>query len=95
MKEWRGIPREEIPWFPKIDQEKCIGCKACVEFCKNDVLEFDELNGKTRVKTPSNCVVECRTCARICPAGAIAFPDEEVFSVFIKAKLADNDGQAK
>lgn len=88
MKEWRGIPREEIPWFPTIDQGKCIGCRACVEFCKNDVLEFDEASQKTRVKNPFNCVVECRTCSRLCPTDAISFPDEKEFSAFIKGKLA-------
>lgn len=88
MKEWRGIPREDIQWNPTIDAEKCIGCKACVEFCKNDVLEFDEATGKTRVKNPYNCVVECRTCARLCPTGAITFPDEEAFIAYIKEKLA-------
>ena len=88
MKEWRGIPREEIDWFPAIDVEKCIGCRACVEFCPNDVLDFDEVTGKARVKNPFNCVVECRACAKICPVDAIAFPDEEEFSSFIKMKLA-------
>lgn len=87
MNEWRGIPREEIQWYPTIDAKKCIGCKACVEFCKNDVLEFDEATGKTRVKNPYNCVVECRTCARLCPTEAITFPDEEAFVVYIKEKL--------
>lgn len=88
MKEWRGIPREEIPWYPTIDAEKCIGCKACIEFCNNAVLEFDEAAVKTSVKNPYNCVVECRTCARLCPTDAISFPDEKEFSAFIKEKLA-------
>ncbi len=86
-KEWRGIPREEIPWHPEIDEEKCIGCRTCVEFCKNDVLEFDEATQKAKVKNPDNCVVECRTCARLCQACAISFPDEEEFAAFIKEKL--------
>jgi len=76
MKEWRGIPREEIDWCPTIDVEKCSGCRACVEFCPNDVLDFDEAAGKARVKNPFNCVVECRACA------------EKEFSSFIKEKLA-------
>lgn len=89
MKEWRGIPRGEIDWNPTIDPEKCIGCKVCVEFCKNDVLEFDEAKQKTRVKNPYNCVVECRTCARICPTGAITFPDEVAFIAYIREKLSN------
>lgn len=88
MKEWRGIPREEIPWFPTIDDERCIGCKSCVEFCPNAVLEFDEAAGKARVKNPYNCVVECKACAKLCPVDAISFPNEEDFSAFIREKLA-------
>jgi NAD-dependent dihydropyrimidine dehydrogenase PreA subunit len=91
MKEWRGIPREEIPWFPTIDEEKCIGCKSCVEFCPNAVLEFDETAGKARVKNPFNCVVECKACAKLCPVDAISFPNEEEFSAFIRKKLAGAD----
>jgi len=91
MKEWRGIPREEIPWFPTIDEEKCIGCKSCVEFCPNDVLEFDEKAGKARVKNSYNCVVECKACAKLCDACAISFPGEEEFSTFIIEKLAGRD----
>jgi NAD-dependent dihydropyrimidine dehydrogenase PreA subunit len=88
MKEWRGIPREEIPWFPTIDEEKCIGCRACVEFCPNEVLEFDEEAGKARVKYPFNCVVECKACAKLCPVDAISFPKEKEFSALIKEKLS-------
>lgn len=88
MSEWRGIPREEIPWFPTIDAEKCIGCRECITICKNGVLFFDETNQKSTVINPYNCVVECRTCARLCPAEAISFPDANEFSDFIKEKLA-------
>jgi NAD-dependent dihydropyrimidine dehydrogenase PreA subunit len=88
MSEWRGIPREEIPWFPTIDADKCIGCGECLTICKNGVLAFDGSSQKTRVMNPYNCVVECRTCARLCPAEAISFPDANEFSDFIKGKLA-------
>jgi NAD-dependent dihydropyrimidine dehydrogenase PreA subunit len=87
MKQWRGIPREDIEWHPDIDAEKCTGCRTCIDFCRNDVLEFDGATQKAKLKNPDNCVVECRTCARLCPAGAITFPDEEKFIAYIKEKL--------
>lgn len=87
MVEWRGIPREEIPWFPTVDAATCIGCKECLNFCKNNVLVFDEAASKSVVQNPYNCVVECRTCARICPVDAISFPDAADFSALIKTKL--------
>jgi NAD-dependent dihydropyrimidine dehydrogenase PreA subunit len=87
MSEWRGILREEIPWFPTIDAEKCIGCRECLTICKNGVLAFDETSQKSKVVNPYSCVVECRTCARLCPSDAISFPDADEFRLFVNARL--------
>lgn len=88
MKTWLGIPREEIPWYPTIDAVKCTGCRACVDFCRNDVLEFDEAAGTTKVKHPFNCVVECSACERLCPEGAITFIDDTLWTAFIMDRVA-------
>jgi len=88
MSNWRGIPREKIPWFPTIAAEACSGCRTCVEFCKNDVLGFDATTQKAAVLNPYNCVVECSTCGRLCPSGAISFPDGKQFAALIKELLA-------
>lgn len=76
---YEGVPREKIPWGPKIDYEKCISCGRCVEFCHNHVFAFEEKGGQklSVVKNPNNCVVFCRGCEDICPAGAISHPSEE------------------
>lgn len=93
MNTWRGIPREKIPWFPTIDAGKCIGCGTCVDFCKNSVLAFDEVIQKAGVVAPFNCVVECSTCGRLCPEGAISFPEPEAFATVIHRLLAGETGQ--
>jgi NAD-dependent dihydropyrimidine dehydrogenase PreA subunit len=74
---YMGIPREDIPWFPTIDAEKCTNCGACLDFCANDVFALGETS--TRVANPLNCVVGCSSCTRICPADAVSFPDQKEF----------------
>jgi NAD-dependent dihydropyrimidine dehydrogenase PreA subunit len=87
MSDWRGIPREKIPWFPIIDSTKCTSCRTCVEFCRNEVLEVASGEQKIRVRSPYNCVVECSTCGRLCPREAISFPDQKEFTDSIRTLL--------
>ena len=68
-----NIPREEIPWFPTIDESLCSNCGVCLEFCAHNVYALDD--GHTRVVTPYNCVVGCSGCETLCTTGAIRFPD--------------------
>lgn len=86
MKEnkWFGIPREEIDWCPKIDYEKCSGCLACVEKCRNGV--YLEEKGNPKVVNPKNCVVGCTGCDEICPQGAISHPSKEYLEKLAKHK---------
>lgn len=71
---WRGVPREQVPWFPTVDSQKCHGCRECYNFCRQKVYGWDEENGKTLVAEPYRCVVGCSTCASMCKEGAISFP---------------------
>jgi NAD-dependent dihydropyrimidine dehydrogenase PreA subunit len=76
---YHGVPRNKIPWDPTIDYEKCISCGKCVDFCHMEAFAFEEKEGKKKavVKNPNSCVVFCRGCEDICPAGAITHPSEE------------------
>ncbi len=62
----------------------CILCGLCVRVC-NEVMEAGVINfvgrgEKTRVNTPyfeqSEICLGCKTCAEVCPTGAIEFRDE-------------------
>ena len=75
---YEGIPREKIPWDPKIDYEKCIACGKCVNFCHVDAFRIEEKGGQKRtVVNPDKCIVSCRGCEDVCPTGAITHPSEE------------------
>ena len=69
---WHGIPREDIPWTPKVDAEACIGCQLCYITCGRAVYEMED--GVAVAVDPMNCMVGCSTCGNICPTGAITFP---------------------
>jgi len=30
---WKGIPREEIEWYPTVNKDKCTGCGMCMTGC--------------------------------------------------------------
>lgn len=72
---------------PEVLTERCQGCKNCLRFCKVGVLVYDKASRSVRVHHRRHCPHDCRTCARLCPAGAITFPDEEAFISYLKSRL--------
>lgn len=76
LKDYLGIPRKLIPWFPKIDESKCKGCQVCVGACKHGVFSYDENKKKSFVANPYYCEVYCQSCQFQCPQEAISFPDK-------------------
>ncbi len=75
---WHGVPRKDIPWFPTVDTEACIGCDLCYLSCGREVFEKDEGNRVDIVERPYNCMVGCSTCKTVCPVEAISFPGRDV-----------------
>jgi NAD-dependent dihydropyrimidine dehydrogenase PreA subunit len=84
---YMGIPRREIPWYPRIDYEKCTGCLTCVKIDSangHDVYAVDGNPPRPIVKNPYGCVVGCETCAKMCPSGAISFPSRDELRKILK-----------
>jgi NAD-dependent dihydropyrimidine dehydrogenase PreA subunit len=83
------VPREKIPWFPTVNYDACISDRECIDFCKNDVFDWNDALGVPEVNRPYNCVVGCDACAKICPSEAIAFPPLAEFKVTLRKLIAE------
>ncbi len=53
----------------QLDQDRCIGCGACVQVCPHRILELKA--GKVFIRDSDLCM-ECGACARNCPAQALS-----------------------
>ncbi|MDE3032865.1 MAG: ferredoxin family protein [Acidobacteriota bacterium] len=73
---WHGIPRQDIPWYPTVDAQSCIGCELCYVTCGRGV--YDLKDRKALAAQPYACMVGCSTCAMVCPTEAIHFPDRDL-----------------
>jgi len=60
--------------IPKIDFEKCTGCRKCVDFCKFNALAY--IND--RVKVFDAICHSCGGCSLVCPANAIYEEDKMI-----------------
>jgi len=60
-------------WRIKVDPEKCVGCKACLEMCAYKGRKV--LDGKASVD-PAYCI-GCGRCVDVCPNGAILVEIED------------------
>jgi len=55
----------------KINKNKCVGCKRCVEVCPGNLIKIDE-NGKATIRSPLDCW-GCTSCLKECHVKAIEF----------------------
>ncbi|MDV7105901.1 ferredoxin family protein [Vibrio sp. TH_r3] len=60
----------------------CIGCKACIESCPTDVIQFDEKKQKAVITYPEDCQI-CHLCRLYCPVGAITITPEKTLPVMV------------
>jgi Pyruvate/2-oxoacid:ferredoxin oxidoreductase delta subunit len=63
-------------WYPVIDFSRCTNCMECIDFCLFGVYGVDGAE-TILVEQPDNCRKGCPACSRVCPAGAIMFPQHK------------------
>lgn len=66
----------ESRWYPVIDYGRCTNCMECLNFCLFGVFGLDA-SDVIVAEQPDACRPGCPACARICPAGAIMFPQHQ------------------
>ncbi len=61
------VKQEQHP--VKVDQDKCVGCRYCIDFFNCPGLAFDEEKKKAYID--ERFCISCGVCVEICPVGAI------------------------
>lgn len=89
-----GVDRRKIPWWPRIDTDKCDGCSGeydCLKFCPHRVYRPLKNPARIEVENPYNCVVFCKACQKMCPQDAISFPEKSEILKLIKSIRAGGE----
>ncbi len=89
--------------YVTIDQERCIGCGRCVEYCPFEVPRLGSHNISPRIKveagTPRIVAYKCKfcedrvedglspSCVKTCPTGALQFGERDVLVKQGRAKV--------
>ena len=71
--------RASIPWFPSIDYDACLKDLKCVNFCPQDVFEWDVATGRPVVAHALRCLPGCTICLDGCDTGALSLPTKHEF----------------
>lgn len=83
---YAGIPRERIPWYPTIDEERCKpdACALeCIAGCPQGVYAR-QTDGRVVVAHPYACTVGDISCSMQCPFEAILFPSRRELRRMLK-----------
>lgn len=54
----------------KLEREKCIGCKVCLDICPKIVFVFNETDNKVDIMYPKKCI-NCNACVNRCLANCL------------------------
>jgi hypothetical protein len=63
-------------WYPVVDYGRCASCLECLNFCLFGVYSLGQRDA-VLVEQPDACRNGCPACSRVCPEGAIMFPQHK------------------
>lgn len=72
----------------KVNTNKCIGCKLCVDVCVANNIRIDKENNKAELL--SEKCIKCGQCAAICPKEAISISGYDTPMISMKANKGFN-----
>lgn len=77
------------------DQDKCIGCRYCMQACPHSVPRYEWSKVNPHVKKCTMCYDrvskgEATACSEACPTGATLFGDLEELIIEAKQRIKDN-----
>ncbi len=75
-----------------INDDRCVGCEACVEVCPTRVLEME--GSRVAVRRYDDCV-QCEKCAQVCPTRALVMHYEDESPPPLMAPDLDDHHQAR
>ncbi len=70
------VDRENKAWSV-VDDQKCVGCKLCLNWCFYEAITFKPKNGKALADIDQNKCDGCGLCASLCPKEAIAMESKQ------------------
>ncbi|MEO7729352.1 MAG: NAD(P)-binding domain-containing protein, partial [Kofleriaceae bacterium] len=63
-----GVAPRGLPLLHSLNNDRCIGCEACIDVCPTEVLDL--VDHKVSVARFGDCV-QCEQCANVCPTQAL------------------------
>ncbi|HEX38064.1 MAG TPA: DUF362 domain-containing protein [Candidatus Cloacimonetes bacterium] len=78
----KGVIKRFFWTIPYFDEEKCVRCKACVEFCPAKALSLEKKDPTPQLD-PQKCIL-CMCCIEICPEQAVSLKKSFLGKMLIK-----------